>query len=176
MPSIANWVGSFQILSNFWLFPCKVKDRTSKSPMPAKHLSLLKGTIHSQRAHVISGFLPILVLSFISLPPQNYGTILYLMSHCRFQNEHRWKGTTSYSATPGIPTGLSTARSPFSTLCGQKKALWGVHYSFCHLHLLYVGLSYEHGLFSAPLFFYVYLVPLGLSCVSQSLKNQQTIH
>lgn len=69
-----------------------------------------------------------------------------------------------------LPVSLPTVRSSFSTLCGQKKALWGLNYSFCHLQLLYVGLPYEHDLFAAPLF-YAYLVPLGLSRVSQSLKK-----
>lgn len=161
--------------SNVWLFPCKMKARTSTSQRPAKHLSLLKGTIHSQRAHISSGFLPILVLSFISLSPRSYGTILYLMSHCRVQSSGREWPAILQLLLKYLAVSLSTARSSFSTLCGQKKALWGLHCSFCHLQSLYVGLPYEPDLFAAPPF-YAYLVPLGLSRVSQPPKKQQTIH
>lgn len=68
-----------------------MKDRISKAyantQMPAKHLSLLKGRIHYERAHISAEFLPILVLMVCKLSALEYSAIVYLMSHCSFQNE-----------------------------------------------------------------------------------------
>lgn len=159
-----------------------MKDRTSKTyvipRIPAKYLSLLKGTIHEQKTHTSSGLLPALVLiackslfpeiwhhAFLDIPLQFLG------------RKSQWKGKTSFSsAPPQLSIFLFASRSSFSTLCGQKKAL-----SECGIMVSAISHYFPHRpTLRPPLLFYSFSCVSGsfwtFSCLTTTKKPQQTIH